>query len=218
MASPTQTCAPGKRDKAFRQQALLAAATAVFAEHGFDCATTREIAERAGCAEGLIHRYFGGKRGLLLAIIESRAEHIPDDFKSSLVDRDSIEEEIEQLLLWHLEVMWERRDFMRVAVSQASIDPAIGRTIGQSINRTRADLVIQKLRRHQQAGRIRAGADLEATAHSITGLGFAIGFVLQVCFAEDRDLARRIMVSAAAALSCGLAPDDHRSPAKRRRP
>jgi AcrR family transcriptional regulator len=203
MVTASLTIAP-KRDKVYRQKALIGAGTAVFAEHGYDCATTREIAERAGCSEGLIHRYFNSKRGLLLAILEDRGVHVAESFESDLPDRDAVAEEIEQLHLWYLEMMWERRDFMRVAVSQAAIDPTIGRTIGEKINRTHAALIIEKLRRHQSAGRIRLDADLTAAAFAISGLGFAIGFVFQTCFGEDRNLARRIMLDAAAALTSGL--------------
>ena len=214
MASDTYALAPGKRDKEQRRQTLIDVANAVFAEHGFDAATTREIAERAGCSEGLIHRYFNGKRGLLLAILESKATHVADDFDAVLADRPTVEEEIEQLLLWHLDVFWERRDFMRVAVSQAAIDPEIGRTISAGINTNRVKLIVEKLRRHQEAGRIRAGVDLEAIAHSIAGLGFSIGFVYQVCFGEGPALLRRIMLGAAVAISRGIVPDarQERSP------
>ena len=200
------TAKRGKRDRLLRQGALIEAANAVFAEHGYDGATTRQIAERAGCSEGLIHRYFSGKRGLLLAILDSKAANIVAEFESALPDRPTIPEEIEQLLLWHLDVMWERRDFMRVAVSQATIDPDTGRIIGSGINKRRVDLIVDKLRRHEQAGHIRRDVDLEAVAHSIAGLGFAIGFVFRVCFDEERELARRILVGAAQAISRGIAP------------
>jgi len=202
--APFQTIERGKRDKEQRRQCLIDAATAVFAERGYDCATTREIAERAACAEGLIHRYFNGKRGLLLAILESRAARVVDDFVPALPDRDTLEEEIEQILLWHLDTMWERRDFMRVAVSQAAVDSEIGRTINEGIHNQRVRLTTRKLRRHQQAGRIRPNVDLEATAQAITGLGFAMGFSFQVSLGQDRGLARHITLAAAAALSCGI--------------
>ncbi len=205
MISPA-TAKRGKRDKLLRQSALIEAANAVFAEHGYDGATTRQIAERAGCSEGLIHRYFSGKRGLLLAILDSKAANIVAEFESALPDCPTIPEEIEQLLLWHLDVMWERRDFMRVAVSQATIDPETGRIIGSGINKRRVDLIIEKLLRHQTAGHIRPDVDLEAVAHSVAGLGFAIGFVFRVCFDEERELARRILVGAADAISRGVAP------------
>src|ERR1700746_568927 len=62
-----------KRDRAAKQQALIQAATELFASRGYDTATTREIAARAGCAEGLIHRYFQGKAGLLSALMRFHA-------------------------------------------------------------------------------------------------------------------------------------------------
>lgn len=199
-----QTIERGKRDKELRRQALIDAATAVFAERGYDCATTREIAERANCAEGLIHRYFTGKRGLLLAILEARAGQIVEDFAESLPDRPTVDEDIQQILLWHLDTMWERRDFMRVAVSQAAIDSEIGRTINEGIHNERVRLTEAKLRRHQRAGHVRPGVDLEAIAQAISGLGFALGFSFQVSLGQNRRLARRIAIEAAAELSRGI--------------
>jgi len=58
------------RDRAGKQQALIVAALKLFASKGYDATTTREIAACAGCAEGLIHRYFSGKAGLLPALME----------------------------------------------------------------------------------------------------------------------------------------------------
>ena len=58
-----------RRDKEATKAALLAAGVQVFAERGYDAATTREVAQAAGVNEQLIQRYFGGKAGLLLAII-----------------------------------------------------------------------------------------------------------------------------------------------------
>lgn len=44
---------------------ILAAATAVFAQHGFRGSTTRRIADKAGVNEVTIFRYFGSKDALL---------------------------------------------------------------------------------------------------------------------------------------------------------
>jgi AcrR family transcriptional regulator len=202
--APPQSIERGKRDKEFRRRCLIDAATAVFAERGYDCATTREIAERAGCAEGLIHRYFNGKRGLLLAILEARGGQVQEDFIAALPDRSTVDEELKQLLLWHLDNMWERRDFMRVAVSQAAIDSEVGRTINEGTHNERVRLIQEKLRRHQKAGHVRPGVDVEAIAQAITGLGFALGFSFQVSLGQDRRLARRIAIEAAAEISRGI--------------
>ncbi len=195
----------GKHAKDRRQQALIEAATTVFADHGYDAATTREVAERAGCSEGLIHRYFGGKRGLLLAALESRCGEVVQQLDAALPQPESLEEEIEQFLLWHLAAMWERRDVMRVSVSQAIIDPEVGRSVNDSINRRRVDLIIERLRRHQQAGRLSTESELEAVAHAIAGLGFSFGFLGQVVFEMDRAYLRRVAAVVAGVLSRGMA-------------
>jgi TetR/AcrR family transcriptional regulator, fatty acid metabolism regulator protein len=61
MSEPT-----GKDAKEAKRRQILAAAVEVFARNGFAGARTREIAERAGVAEGTIYLYFAGKEDLLL--------------------------------------------------------------------------------------------------------------------------------------------------------
>ncbi|GCF10006.1 TetR/AcrR family transcriptional regulator [Dictyobacter arantiisoli] len=50
-----------------RRQHILEAALDVFAEYGFEKATTKEIATRVGVAQGLVYFYFDHKRDLLFA-------------------------------------------------------------------------------------------------------------------------------------------------------
>jgi len=52
------------------REAILEAALAAFASKGFDGATTREIAARAGVNHGLIPYYFGGKPKLWRAAVD----------------------------------------------------------------------------------------------------------------------------------------------------
>jgi AcrR family transcriptional regulator len=62
---------PGTREraKAERRRRLKDAALAVFAEKGYEGATTREIAERAGVGAATLFRYAQEKRDLLLMIV-----------------------------------------------------------------------------------------------------------------------------------------------------
>lgn len=53
------------------RELLLAAATELFADRGFDRTTTREIGERAGVDPALIARYFGSKTGLYVAAVRA---------------------------------------------------------------------------------------------------------------------------------------------------
>jgi AcrR family transcriptional regulator len=197
----------GKHGKQLRQQALMEAATAVFAEHGYDAATTREVAERAGCSEGLIHRYFGGKRGLLIAILERKAAEFTERMRAELPDGESLAEEIDQVFLWPLESMWQQRDFMRVCVSRSATDPEVGHVVGDHLNRARVEAIAAKLRRHRAAGRVREDVDLDAIALGITGVNLTTGFFSQVVFGMDRDDVRRMTLEMAKLVTRGIATD-----------
>lgn len=58
------------RDAGKAQDAILDAAEAVFAEHGFDGARVDAIAEAAGYNKSLIFQYFGDKLGLYTAVLK----------------------------------------------------------------------------------------------------------------------------------------------------
>lgn len=200
------------RDKEQRQIALIDAANAVFAERGFDCATTREIAERAGCAEGLIHRYFAGKRGLLLAILQHKGTQVSRDYVENLPDRDSVHEEIEALLLYDVHSKNERSNFLRVCISQAAIDPEIGAALRDGVRYQQTEFIAEKLRRHLAAGRVRPDVDIEAVATSLGGLGFSIGFMYRVAFGHSLEDAENIARQSAAAIARGISPTERERP------
>lgn len=196
--------ARGRHDREGRERALLDAATAVFAECGYDPATTRAVAERAGCAEGLIHRYFGGKRGLLIAILEGRAERLAAEAAWQPPDSATLQDEIEGMLLHTMDVMWEHRDFMRVSVSQGVIDPEVGRRIAH-LTGQRSRLLLETLRHHQAAGHIRADVDLPAAAEMINVLGFEAGFMGRVVLARPPADMHALIRTAAEIIARGLA-------------
>lgn len=58
---------PGSADTRGR---ILDAARAAFAERGFDGATMRDVAQRAGVDAALLHHYFGTKQRLFVAAME----------------------------------------------------------------------------------------------------------------------------------------------------
>ncbi len=57
-----------------RRNQILDSAAAVFAEKGFHRATTKDIARRAGIAEGTIYNYFDSKDDLLIGMMARLAE------------------------------------------------------------------------------------------------------------------------------------------------
>jgi len=74
MSKPSPT-PPAIRGDATRE-ALIGAALVVFAHDGFEAASTRTIAERAGVNQALIGYHFGGKEGLYLAVFEHITQRV----------------------------------------------------------------------------------------------------------------------------------------------
>ena len=68
--------APGtslrERKKTAKQERILESATRLFAEKGYEAATTAEIAEAAEVGVGTLFRYAGSKAELLVAVMNSR--------------------------------------------------------------------------------------------------------------------------------------------------
>src|SRR2546428_2901486 len=91
-----------KRNRTAREEALVAAASKLFASRGYVSSTTRDIAAAAGCAEGLIHRYFGGKEGLLLALIKRQVSQEVVDL-ATLPLAPTMADEGVQLGAWEVE-------------------------------------------------------------------------------------------------------------------
>jgi AcrR family transcriptional regulator len=57
-----------------RQASIIAAASSLFAQKGFNGTTTREIAKTAGISEALLFRYFPTKRALYAAILAEKVQ------------------------------------------------------------------------------------------------------------------------------------------------
>jgi TetR/AcrR family fatty acid metabolism transcriptional regulator len=57
-----------------RRREIVRAAVGVFADRGYFAARMREIAERAGVADGTLYLYFHGKEDLLVCVLEEYAQ------------------------------------------------------------------------------------------------------------------------------------------------
>jgi AcrR family transcriptional regulator len=214
LASPSHRPAAGKlslvslpkrkRDRAGKQKALVHAALRLFATKGYEVTTTREIAAAAGCAEGLIHRYFKGKAGLLTALVEY---HISDELmgmRHRARSAGSLQEEFLQLVDWEIGYLWKNRDFLRVFVSRALVDPSLGSVISRAVLSSRTKAVRERLKRHRQCAGL-SQEELEILAQSVGLFGFVFGFMRPVVLGQDRAQARKMAAALAAMLVRDLA-------------
>ncbi|HZD16219.1 MAG TPA: TetR family transcriptional regulator [Pseudonocardiaceae bacterium] len=83
--------------------ALLAAARVEFTERGFDGATVRAIAQRAGVDAAMVNHWFGGKDGLFVAALDIPVD--PTEILSRILDGDP-EQTAERILRTFLSV-WD---------------------------------------------------------------------------------------------------------------
>jgi AcrR family transcriptional regulator len=67
-----------------QREAILAAATRVFATEGFDGATSEKIAEEAGVARPTVYQLFGSKNEVFLAALDRALTRIFDHIRRSL--------------------------------------------------------------------------------------------------------------------------------------
>jgi AcrR family transcriptional regulator len=191
--APLMSAAKGKgktRNRAVKEQALIEAATKLFAAQGYESTKTREIAALAGCAEGLIHRYFKGKAGLLLAIVQSRVSQEVADISAQVPLADSLEDEIRQLVRWEVERMWSDRDFLKIVMPRALLDPAIGRVVNRMGPERRCEIISARLRTFKKSKVLRA-EDIRAIAEFVGSIGYLFGFLRPVLLQQNRKLSRQ---------------------------
>jgi AcrR family transcriptional regulator len=196
--------ANGKRDRRAKQAALIRAATKLFATRGYEATTTREIAALAGCAEGLIHRYFRGKAGLLFALMRAHAAEEAVQLSARLPRARALHQEIQQLLEWELNRMWKERDFLRVTIPRAILDRRVGQFVSRVGPGRHAKAIGDRLKHYQGNGTALPDEDIEALANAIGALGFAFGFMRQVVFGFNREQTKALAARIAAIFSRGL--------------
>jgi AcrR family transcriptional regulator len=174
-----------KRNRRARELSLTVAATKLFARRGFEATTTREIAIEAGCSEGLIHRYFGGKDGLLVSIVRDRASQEAGDFGHTAWPAATIEEELAQLVDWEMERAWSDREFLKVVVRQSIVDSEFSKSIRSIVLKEKGNAIQERLKRFPE-GRDLPEEELEALAHFVISTGFTFGFMRPVVLRQDR--------------------------------
>jgi AcrR family transcriptional regulator len=192
-----------KRDRAGKQKALLKAALRLFATKGYEATTTREIAAAAACAEGLIHRYFAGKAGLLTALVEYHITEELMELRHRPRSAGGLQEEFLQLVDWEIEYLWKNRDFLRVFISRALVDPSLGSVISHAVLSSRNKAVMERLKRHRQCASL-SQQELEVLAQSVGMFGMVFGFMRPMVLRQDRSRARKMAAVLAAMLVRGL--------------
>ncbi|HIV70122.1 MAG TPA: TetR/AcrR family transcriptional regulator [Candidatus Aquabacterium excrementipullorum] len=100
--APLQRTAPRRPKSQQRVAELLAAARAVFSEHGFQRATTAQIAEKAGVSEATVFTYFAGKRELCIQVITDWYDEISRDLEAEVPRLQGVRAKLAYVIRQHL--------------------------------------------------------------------------------------------------------------------
>ncbi len=97
-----------------------------------------------------------------------------------------------------MERRWENRDFLKMIVPRALLDPTIAKVLGDA--RVGRDLaILERLKRFRQFQQLRE-EEVETLAGLIDGLGFDFGFLRPVVFGLDRLRAKKMATMIASML------------------
>ncbi|WP_250493593.1 TetR/AcrR family transcriptional regulator [Caballeronia sp. GAWG1-1] len=88
-----------------RVREILQAGREVFAEKGYDGATSAEIAQRAGISEATVFSYFSGKRELCARVIADWYDEIIDAFETGMPRDGSVSQQFAFIVRTHLRLM-----------------------------------------------------------------------------------------------------------------
>jgi AcrR family transcriptional regulator len=115
------------------RSALLDAARAVFAEQGYQGATVRAIAARAGVDAAMVNHWFGGKQGLFAAIVDLPFDPVEMIDRVLPGDRETLAERIIRTFV----PIWDSAEggFAAIMLSVASQESA-ARMMGEFFTRT----------------------------------------------------------------------------------
>jgi AcrR family transcriptional regulator len=109
MSQPSRTVSParGRRSHAERtaetRARIIAAVVECIAELGFARTTAAEITRRAGVTWGAVQHHFGGKDGILLAVLEESFGR----FAARLADIESVATSIDERVALFIDRAWE---------------------------------------------------------------------------------------------------------------
>ena len=193
-----------KQEQAARsRRALIEAATALFAERGYDGTSVQAIGARAGVSRGSIFWHFGAKEGLLWAVVERAFEQWETEVLVPDVGEATGIEAVRRALAAHRRFLTERGGALRlfyILIFEAlGPRPDLAREFAGLHERLR-DMTVPWIHRAIESGEMRDDLDARATVIFISGAlgGLAYqwlldpgGFDLERAYADlERTLVR----------------------------
>ncbi|WP_165795165.1 TetR family transcriptional regulator [Deinococcus koreensis] len=154
---------------------ILRAAAEVLGSHGLLGSTMEQIAQQAGVGVATVYRQFGDKEALVGAVVE---ELTPRGVLRTLeqAPTDDLRGELTALVRAGLEGLAQTGGLIRLSLFGSDAERAYLERVRHGTERA-LELLARSLRRHQEAGRLSAGAEPQQLALALLGLLFAFGLI-----------------------------------------
>lgn len=181
---------PGLRARLRAQvaDAILEAAEETIAARGLHGASVSEIAGRAGVAVGTVYNYYPDRDGLVRALFQARRAEILPRLRAAAANADGpFEQRLGAFVRAVLELLDERRRFVRVAIEAAHLRPklASGGGLGRPVMTQVQESLAEILRDGQGEGEIAVDDPALAARMLAAAIGAAVGHRLD----EERPFA-----------------------------
>ena len=164
------------------RQALLDAALQVFLERGFARATTREIAQTAGVAEGTIYRHFADKHALFHDVFVSRMGEAAEELLRfrERAGRETVRDNLVHLFT----LVGGMQEQLSSLMASMWADPELAKNVSARARELAPEgfvppgpvsMVAEYIRAEQGLGRIRSDVDATEAAAVVVSVPFAAG-------------------------------------------
>src|SRR5215211_1748241 len=183
-----------RRQAAETRAKVVEAARGLFAERGFAATTIADVAREAGVSEQTVYGGFGGKQGLVLALVDliDRDSDIPALVGRLLASQDP-DEVLELAVRIPRSVVESSGDLVVALAGAAATDEAAAAAIAEGRKRHDAGLG-QSVARLHEMGALREGVDIAEAGAAFAALTNDEMFaVLQTRHGWDLDACERWM-------------------------
>ena len=138
-----------------KREAILKAATQVFAQNGFFQSQVADVARVAGVAAGTVYLYFRGKDDLLVSLFERTMREAIADGRAALGDVPNSRERLTRIARLHLERLGRDRDLAVVFQVELRQSTKFMERFSSTYLRDYLGLIRDTLARGQTAGEFR---------------------------------------------------------------
>lgn len=117
-ASSRRNAIEKSSDGAMRSESVLSAATAMFAEHGFQDTDVQDVADAASVGKGTVYRLFPTKRALFLAAADRAMQLLHADVQAAVNPADDPLNQIACAIRAYLDFFARHPDFVELLIQE----------------------------------------------------------------------------------------------------